>query len=99
MAAAARPDAREVDSGPARHWEIAYQGFGDCWYRLGVSEGRTPASALKAWLEAEHSVRAGTHGVRLPTEVEWQPFRVSPSGDVSPIDTGGEGDLECVESR
>ena len=93
MAAGARADAEEQDSGPARHWEIAYQGFGDCWYRLGVSEGRTPGSALRAWVAAGRTVRAGTHGVRLPTEVEWRPFRVSASGNVSPIDRGGEDDV------
>jgi hypothetical protein len=93
MAAGARADAEELDSGPARHWEIAYQGFGDCWYRLGVSEGRTPGSALRAWVAAGRTVRAGTHGVRLPTEVEWRPFRVSASGNVSPIDRGGEDDV------
>jgi hypothetical protein len=93
MAAGTRADAEELDSGPARHWEIAYQGFGDCWYRLGVSEGRTPGSALRAWVDAGRSVRAGTHGVHLPTEVEWRPFRISPSGDVSPIDWSGEDDV------
>ena len=95
MAAGTKADASAVESGPATHWEIAYRGFGDCWYRVGVSEGRTPASALKAWLDAGRAVRAGTHGVRLPNEVEWQPFRVSANGDVSPVDRSGEDDVEC----
>jgi hypothetical protein len=75
--------------GAARHWEIAYRGFGDAWYRLGWSEGTSAASALSAWVEAEgRRVLRGTYGVRLPGEADWELYRIDPSGAVHRSEPG-----------
>jgi hypothetical protein len=83
-----RADGSGVENG-ARHWEIAYRGFGDAWYRLGWSEGKSAESALQSWVEdGAHAVLRGTYGVRLPGESEWQLFRIDPSGAVYPGEPG-----------
>jgi hypothetical protein len=84
----AAADGSGVENG-ARHWEIAYRGFGDAWYRLGWSEGKSAESALRAWVEdGAHAVLRGTYGVRLPGESEWQLFRIDPTGAVHPSEPG-----------
>jgi hypothetical protein len=87
-----------VENG-ARHWEIAYRGFGDAWYRLGWSEGKSASSALQAWVEDDaHAVLRGTYGVRLPGEPEWQLYRIDPRGTVHPSEPGLDHEPSAGES-
>ena len=79
----------------AADWEIAYQGFGGAWYRLGWSKGETAASALRAWVEDEGR-RRETYGVRSPGEVEWEPFLVDPAGAVYPTVSSVEDELRAT---
>jgi hypothetical protein len=97
MPSDARADASRVESA-ARHWEIAHRGFGDAWYRLGWSEGSSAESALRAWVEDEvRMALSGTYGVRSPSEVDWQRFRVDRSGAVYPANPSAEDELEAGE--
>ena len=90
-------DASGVESA-ARHWEIAYRGFGDAWYRLGWSEGTSAASALQAWVEDDgRTVLRGTYGVRLPNEGDWQLFRIDQSGAVRPSEPSVDGEPRAGE--
>jgi hypothetical protein len=79
----------------AADWEIAYQGFGGAWYRLGWSKGETAASALRAWVE-EKGRRCKTYGVRSPGEVEWEPFLVDRGGAVDPADSSVKDELRAA---
>jgi hypothetical protein len=84
--AAGRVDASRVKA-PSKYWEIVHQGFGDGWYRLGMSEGPTLTGALQSWVEEEgRQILPGAYGVRSPDEVAWKPFRVDQSGTIYPID-------------
>ena len=95
--AAARVGASHVEA-PSKCWEIAHQGFGNGWYRLGLSEGPTFTGALQSWVEEEgRQVLPGAYGVRSPDEVAWKPFRVDQSGTVYPIDPSAEDDLTAAE--
>jgi hypothetical protein len=40
---------------------------------------------------------SGTYGVRSPSEVDWQRFRVDRSGAVYPADPSAEDELEAGE--
>ena len=95
-----REAAARADTSPAaKRWEIAQRGFGDAWYRLGTSRGRTPVAALKSWVDAERSARPGIYGVRSPNAVVWQPFRVGQSGTVGWIDPSAEDDTYAARLR
>jgi hypothetical protein len=90
-------DARRVES-CARHWEIAYRGFGHAWYRLGWSEGQTAVTALQAWIdERGRRVPRGTFGLRSATGDDWEVFRVDPRGAVSMADRSLEDEWEASE--
>ena len=93
------PDGGADDRGMesvARHWEIAYRGFGEAWYRLGWSEGRTAASALRAWIEEGARMR-GTYGLRSASDGEWEPFLVDRGGAVYPAASSVKDELDAGE--
>ena len=87
MRAPPEPMPTDVRS-PQNKWEIAHQGFGEGWYRLGTSEGPTPSSALESWTRDRRHLRPGTYGVRSSGERAWQPFRVDASGVHGPSPDG-----------
>jgi len=95
--AAARTDAGRGEI-PSNYWEIAHQGFGNGWYRLGISEGPTPGDALRSWVDGEgRSAPPGAYGVRSPHTVAWRSFRVDQSSTIYPVDSSAEGDLNGAE--